>query len=650
MTSYRNPFRYRTSEQEAQQGSRRFIKTFGVGFLDILPEQVWDRLVVIQSAPGAGKTSLLRIFSADSLNDIIARPEEFKQLHQRMSTLGAIVDGQVRILGIRLALKKDYRAINDLRLEPDRSIKVFFRLLDAQLVREIANTLLELCPDTNPKELRIEPAVDAADALTQIGGPTVTGLQTWARTTHRELLTQLDSVMPPKIEHLGGHHASYAIKALSGASFFNGEQPLSLTPLVMFDDAQDLDPGQRRALIEALADRDLRLGRWVAERYQALSHDELIADEQPSRAYLLLRIETAARRLTDAPGRRRGKTKGFDKLLLDISDLRASHALYTEAEDERHLRALLDVEIEPDDASLGSAIHHLDERLEQLTAGNLRYEHWLAASQEKHDYSGAIERRAIEVLITRDQQRVQGSLFAVPLTLEELKTRGGGRLNEASALLLRHELNLPFYFGPDKLAKLATENIEQHISLSGELFEEILARVTLAQPLMIEPKRQEAIVREASETLWKDIPSRLADGREIQQLLLNIAAICRADTFRPTVPYPPSPTATAITMRDRERLLDPAWRANTPGAEELFAALAGAIAHNLLAVDLDYSVKENRWMVLNVNRLLCPRFGLALGLGGIRERPVETLCAWMLGELPSEDTLIEQPLQEQLPV
>jgi hypothetical protein len=103
-------------------------------------------------------------------------------------------------------------------------------------------------------------------------------------------------------------------------------------------------------------------------------------------------------------------------------------------------------------------------------------------------------------------------------------------------------------------------------------------------------------------------------------------------------------------MRDRERLLDPAWRADTPGAEELFAALAGAIAHNLLAVDLDYSVKENRWMVLNVNRLLCPRFGLALGLGGIRERPVETLCAWMLGERPSEDTLIEQPLQEQLPV
>jgi hypothetical protein len=650
MRSYRNPFRYRTSEQEAQQGSRRFVKTFGVGFLDILPEQVWDRLVVIQSAPGAGKTSLLRIFSADTLNDIIARPEEFKALHERMSALGAISDGQVRILGIRLALKKDYQAINDLRLERDRSIKVFFRLLDAQLVREITKALTELYPDARPEDLRIEPASDSADALAQIGGSTVADLQAWARNTHRELLAQLDSVMPPNIEHLGGHHASYAVKALSGASFFNGDQPLSLTPLVMFDDAQDLDSEQRRALIDALVDRDLRLGRWVAERYQALSPDELIADEQPSRGYLLLRIETAARRLTDGPGRRRGKTKGFGRLLLEISDLRASNALYTEAEDDRRLRGLLDVEIEPDDPRLGAAIDQLDERLEQLTAGNVRYEHWLAASREQHDYQGAIDRRATEVLITRDLQRAQGDLFAVPLTVEELNARGGGRLTEASAVLLRHELQLPFYFGADKLAKLASENIEQHITISGELFEEILARVTLAQGLTIEPELQEMIVREASETLWRDIPRRLAHGREIQQLLLNIAAICRADTFRATVPYPPGPTATAITMRDREKLLDPTWRAQTAGAEELFTALAGAVAHNLLGPELDYNVKEDLWMVLNINRLLCPRFGLALGLGGIRERPVETLCAWMVGERPPEEALLEQPLQERLAI
>ena len=74
MRSYRNPFRYRTSEQETSQGLRRFLKTFGAGALDILPEHIWDRPVLIQSAPGGGKTSLLRIFSADTLGDVLTRP------------------------------------------------------------------------------------------------------------------------------------------------------------------------------------------------------------------------------------------------------------------------------------------------------------------------------------------------------------------------------------------------------------------------------------------------------------------------------------------------------------------------------------------------------------------------------------------------
>jgi hypothetical protein len=103
-------------------------------------------------------------------------------------------------------------------------------------------------------------------------------------------------------------------------------------------------------------------------------------------------------------------------------------------------------------------------------------------------------------------------------------------------------------------------------------------------------------------------------------------------------------------MRDRQRLLDPEWRSRTPGAQELFAALAGAIAHNLLGTELEYAVKGDRWMVLYINRLLCPRFGLALGLGGIRERPVEELCKWMTLERPPEQDLVAPPLQEQLPI
>lgn len=649
MRSYRNPFRYRTSEQESLQGLKRFLKTFGPGALDMLPEHVWDRPLIIQSAPGAGKTSLLRIFSADALLEISNRPEELSHLHERMTSLGAIQNRKVRLLGIRLALKRDFQAINDLRLPMERGLKVFFRLLDAQLVREFAMALRQLVPEEHHHTLRVVPSERGADALERIGGSSLDDLIAWSRSAHREMLDKLDSVLPPSLDGLGGHLMPYAVRALSGARFFAGEEDLELRPLLMFDDSQDLTHEQRTALLSALADRDLDLHRWLAERYEALSPGAVVAGEQPHRSYTLVRIEDEARLLGAEP--RRGKrTKGFERLLLDIADLRAAGALRSYADEDRRLRELLDLSIEADDPRVTSAIDALDRRLSDAAGESPRYEEWLKIAGRRRGYEGAVFRRVIEILIYRDRQRTQDTLFTVPLTEAELKDRTASGLGETAELFLRRELKLPFYCGLERLTRLGSENIEQYVGLAGEFFEEILARVTLGENPMIEPMRQDAIATEASEGMWRDIPRRFAEGSNIQRLLLNIASICRADTYRPTAPYPPGATATAISMRDRERLLDPAWRKRVPGAQQLFAALAGAIGHNLLAPELNYSVKNDRWMVLYLNRLLCVRFGLALGLGGIRERPLEDLCSWMVNDVPKEGDVVEPGVQEQLAV
>jgi hypothetical protein len=95
------------------------------------------------------------------------------------------------------------------------------------------------------------------------------------------------------------------------------------------------------------------------------------------------------------------------------------------------------------------------------------------------------------------------------------------------------------------------------------------------------------------------------------------------------MPYPPGVTGTALLMGERNALLDPEYRRHIPGAERLFAALGAAVASNILNADLDYSVKNQRFMVLYLNRLLCPRFGLPLGYGGFRERRLSVMLGWM---------------------
>jgi hypothetical protein len=628
----------------------RFLKTFGVGALDLLPEHVWDRPVLIQSAPGAGKTSLLRTFSAEALREVATHPVEFDALYERMTEL-EVIDGQhVRILGIRLGLKRDYGLIDDLKFDDDVLARVFFRLLDAKLVRAVADALRHAAPEVHPDNIRWEPSAEGEEALDRLGGPRLTDLLAWARKAHRELLAHLDSVFPPEDGDVGAHHFPYTVRALDGASFTVDGKDLGVRPLLMFDDAQEIGQYRRARLLDALIDRDLLLHRWVAERYEALTADQMIGDGEIDRAYAVVRIEAQARSLRPGGARRlsASKTRGFERLLLEISDRRATQTLRGVAEEAREFSELLDSEIDDTDERLRAAQSELNARLAETAEGNSRYDEWLAWATTRPGYRGAVERRVVEILITRDKGRKQDTLFMVALTREELQARWDSLLAEAGSLFLRDEFGLPFYFGADRLTKLASENIDQHLTLSGGLFEEVLTRVTLNRPLKLDAFRQDRIVWMASEQFWREIPPRLPTGRDVQQLLLNVAALCRRDTYRATAPYPPGATGTAISMKDRQLLIDPDWRRDTPGAPELYDALSSAIGHNLLRAELDYSVKNDRWMVLYLNRLLCARFGLALGYGGFRERPIAELCSWMASERPSEDELLSPPVQEQM--
>jgi hypothetical protein len=223
----------------------------------------------------------------------------------------------------------------------------------------------------------------------------------------------------------------------------------------------------------------------------------------------------------------------------------------------------------------------------------------------------------------------------------EADERSSSAVREAAALALASEFALPYYAGVEMLPKLGSQNIEQFLSLCGDIFAEMLARITLQQRPKISPLRQDRIVRRASELLWREIPRRIPHGREVQQFIDAVASMAREENRKPTVPYPPGVTGTALLMSDRERFMKPEARSMIPGAEQLFGALGEAVAHNIVSVELDQRVKGNRYMVIYLNRLLCPRFGLPLGRGGYREKRLEVMSKWMASPPPPKPSARE---------
>jgi hypothetical protein len=626
MRSYRNPFRIRAAEQTGE--AITFLRNFSPGALEFVPEAIWDRPFVLRSAPGGGKTSLMRLFTVQSLFAANAHRSEFSPLVYELERLGALGATAPTHLGVLLNLNRDYQSLLDLNLDHEVRIRLFFRLLDARILLSVMRAALWMVGSSDPAEIELVPLEGLADAelaASALGGLDGKTLWETAQASEREVLAPLDALLPASVEIAGGLASPelHSLRLLSHTRLQVGETEIAQRPLVMLDDGHALASEQREALLNRLADRTLQVARWYSERIEALSNEELLRDSTEGRDFVELQIEPRT-------GERRGRK--LEKVLRDVSNRRASVALEDYANVQQRFSDLIKVS---DEELLGGRegeiLSTLRSRVSELAKGRQRYELWLESVAADTGYEAAVGLRALEILISADLEHQQGDLFDPPLDLEELERRKT-RIQAVAPHFLAREFELPFYVGPKKFAQLASYNMDQYLRLAGDLFDLMLAEVTLRRSPHLSAVDQEKIARRASERYWREAPARVEHGTLVRRFAQAILTLAQAETFRDTAPYAPGVTGVAMLMSDREKLLEPETRAEIEGADKLFRAIGAGVAKNIFSVELDYAVKNQRVMVIYLNRLFCPRFGLPLGRGGFRERRLETMASWMTGD------------------
>ena len=654
MRPYPNPFRARASEQH--RDLRSFVVTFGPGALELLPtaDSLWDRLLVIRSAPGAGKTSLMRVFTVETLQEVSTRLDYLRDLSEKLGELGAIADASPAVLGVLLNLSSDYRSLLDLDPSDARTERLFLQLLDARIMIGTLRATMALGGNRFPEDLDRVAFVALGDApidqeIARLGGTNGADIFSRCVDIEERILDALDSLLPVQWEEAElGHSDLYSLRLLSKTRLSLDAKPVPIRPLIMFDDAHELGASQRIELLRRLADRTLDVGRWISERYQALSHqDRMAAFGSKGRDFELLEIELASKGLTQHAHRKRFVHGRFEKVLVDIADRRASRALSRQSAQQVFSDLLPFNREDLLGAKPVEVLETVRDRVESRAASSDRYADWVAEARTLHGYEAAVHWREIEVLITRDMRRAQGELFDVVLDGSLAAERSSSALRDAAAFALAQEFNLPYFAGAGIMAKLGSNNVEQFLTICAALFSEISSALTLGRDPSLTPSAQDRIARRASLDYWRELPRRVPNGLLIQKLVQSIASIAQAENIRSTMPYPPGVTGTALLMSDRERLLDRGQRTEVRGAEELFTALSDAIAHNVILAEPYRRVKNNAYMVLYLNRLLCPRFSLVVGRGGFREKALETMAGWMIdaGGAPANGSPSAQRLE-----
>src|SRR5262245_20302316 len=119
MRESRNPFRLRRSENIDTDTA--FLTLFEPGVLEMLAEKGLPETVrPIRSAPGGGKTSLLRLFTPSVLHRLHSRraDDQVKELYQRLQAIGAFDDQGPKLLGVMLLCGRNYAVLEDLPVDP----------------------------------------------------------------------------------------------------------------------------------------------------------------------------------------------------------------------------------------------------------------------------------------------------------------------------------------------------------------------------------------------------------------------------------------------------------------------------------------------------------------------------------------------------
>ena len=589
--------------------------------------RLYDRLTMIIGTPGSGKTTLARLFEFTTLKTLLRNRSmtNYRPLIDMLTACGAIRNDHPTFVGARLPLEAEYREFWEFPYPAELKTGLMIALLQARTVlawlRHIQTSNASL------DQIQIVPRAGANAALRAIGGKAGPDLHLRALEVERAVYRISAALVPPDIKDIdrravGPYRPFDVIQTFRVPS---GEKVLELCPLVILDDAHSLHPKQFTALTRWLAQRELRVARWVLTRLDALAPDDVLRDSETnaSESGLNHSRETTVIRMQNGEGRAKQRL-AFRKMAKDMASRYLSQM---EVFNRRGLHRLSDLlSTAPVPIAIGKRkrlAQHVDAIQDRYGVSAKRrselenaIETYLAKT---HEGSEDLRLGILSVLLERYAKRVpQHSLFddgtadrdpIRPLAVDATVVDG-------ARIHLLHKYDRPYYFGIDTLCDASSENAEQFLQLTARLVSHSETQLIRGNSqAMLASSVQHRILRErATEMMHKwDFPQ----FQLVRRLAEGIAAQCLSKSLEGNASLGGGATAFGIP----EEQFDTISETNP----HLAGVLKFGVAYNAFALVRRHSTKNRLWCLIQLGGVLLLHYGLTLKRGGFIERRTDDL-------------------------
>lgn len=586
------------------------------------PERLFDRLVVVVGAPGSGKTTLARLLELRTLVAMrdFEKNAEVRDLLASLAKAGVLDDMAPAILALRLPTGGQLRSIWELPYDE----RLRHRLLRAMIQAKAVLGWLRQLEDVGVKlkDVSIYTTGLAEAAREEVQADDMLQFRERARVTERAIFKLIGALVPPPEAELGQSLSDVVYEPFSiiesfeiAASWLGSTRRLK--PMVILDDAHELHPLQLENVDLWLRDREVKVARWVLTRADSLNLEDFRR---------VLRDEERA-----TPGTQPGRDRV--RVLLQDTDNRDREAFKGIAEDvaRRYLQPLASFS-RRGSLSLKTILNDAqpavlaDGDLRTLEQDNDRLASEMGLSPEqlaamKSAYPPGIGDDVAEaltkIMLERERRRTpQRSLFGGPASDEPAQDprRVQRALATGAELQLLSRFDRPFYYGFDRLADAANENIEQFVTMASVLVDQLETQAIRNKPLRLDARQQHRMVREHATKIVKEWDFPYAP--KVRRLVDFIAKRCQELTLRPNAPLDDGANAYGVLVSDLGKL----------AAEEEFAqVLHYALAYQALVLIEPYDCKGKTWALFELGGLPIIAYGLTLSRGGFAEGTIAQL-------------------------
>tara|TARA_R110002124_G_scaffold69776_4_gene187403 strand:+ start:4316 stop:6187 length:1872 start_codon:yes stop_codon:yes gene_type:complete len=602
-----------------------FVHLFSPQILEQLPADILNgELYIFRSPPGGGKTTLLRAFTPGALKAI------WDGRHTDSAAFNALVDlNAIRansgpdVLGVLLSCASGYAD-----LPPSSGIQqegLFRALLNCRIVLRTIRSLCSLLKVSDSDSLDRITIEYSGDGLELKSIPNQLGtaqLVEWAERQERSVYGRLDNFSVHDAQSESGDVRFEGVLWLRNVKFLFDSNEVASKRLLMIDDVHKLRRAQRTLLIGELCEMRSGVPIWISERNIALGGKLLAQGVREGRELQEIALEELWRSTN------KKKFNVYAQSILSRR-LKSQNVIPSSTEFSRYMRDEFD---SSDSATkIRDAIKSISDSLEQFKS-NVVYEEWLNEVSEASKtltFKSLLQIYKTVILIARNEQKRQLSFELSPLSADDRFERESSSLTEAAELLLNKEYDIPYYYGIDRLCIMATNNIEELLSLSAALYEELQAKQILRKTLPLSPQEQDKILRAAAKKRRDYIPKSHTYGTRAQKLLDSIALEFQHRTYRRNAPIAPGVTGFRLSTDE----IDSLGRGDGAVSEEhrtLNELLAECVAENLLVMrNSSASTNRPEGTIFYLNRSLCSHYRLPLGYGGWMELEVRDLVSWM---------------------